>query len=328
MLLSSHRHSAKLLHHHHTSYVGLAGLLAMTALGVVISTSGWSGTSSAGNGMVTVKELVPGAPPAVAPTITSPQNGAKVNSNAVVVSGACLPGLLVAVAEGIDKLGSVSCRDEGRYTMTVSLSPGNRSLVARQYDGLDQPSPPSNVVNLTYILPDAIVGGAKSSAGSLPASTPSSSTASAPLRLSAPYHFSYQQPGETLEFLADLKGGTAPYAIQIDWGDGTQGLLSRAQVGIFSLTHNYSRSGNYAILLRASDSAGATAFFQTTLVVNGVSAATNNGAGVRSDQEQLQDYRSAFAWPLLGVLALVVGSFWLGERYDRRRYRPQPHLVS
>src|SRR6185369_7949334 len=84
----------------------------------------------------------------------------------------------------------------------IDLFEGRNDLIARIFDSLDQPGPDSNIVTVTYSN-NQFGGGAASQ-----------------LTLSSIYARRGASPGEELDWPITINGGTGPYAVSTDWGDG------------------------------------------------------------------------------------------------------------
>lgn len=331
--LSPHRHSAKLLPHRHTSYGGLTALLALVGLTLLIVSLAIVAPGNADSSSIDVNGVVPGPPPADAPDITSPTDGAQVSNQQISVSGSCTPSLTVVVTDDQSGRGSTTCDPSGSFSLTISLFSGSNPLAAYQLDDLNQSSPTSATVTVTYqpaggtSSPATLAGGANptsaATAGSS-ASSPAAPAAGVPgqFTVTAPYRFDGIQSGQSFILHGDLEGGTAPYAVHIDWGDRNQMLLSRATAGPFATQHTYTTAGRFTIRLTASDAAGLTTYYQTTAAVGG--AVPVKPTTPAKPSTVVPAYKLAIIWPLFLVACLTVFSFWLGELYTRRRERLQP----
>ena len=98
-------------------------------------------------------------------------------------------------------IGSTTCRG-GSYTLQTTLFAGANALVARVYDALDQTGPDSNTVNVTYNDAQFAQFGTVVSLTSL-------------------YARRGVNPGTSLSWPLILSGGVGPYAVSVDWGDGS-----------------------------------------------------------------------------------------------------------
>ena len=126
------------------------------------------------------------------------------------------------------------------------------------------------------------------------------------------------EPGLEITWPIEIVGGQAPYAISVDWGDGTQDVLTRLAPGSFTVKHTYKQPGgylgSYPLIIRGSDAAGHTAYLQLTTIVNAPRSSTDKGGPLN---------KLLVIWPLWIVLLLMIISFWLGERREKHIMRKQ-----
>lgn len=244
-------------------------------------------------GSIGVEGIIPSAAPTRGATITTPRNGQTFNNNPITVSGLCPSGLLVKIFDNNVFVGSVMCVN-GSYSLQIDLFAGRNDLVARVFDDLDQPGPDSEIVTVT--LNDSQFN---------PFGVPQ-------LLLTSNYAKRGANPGETLTWPIIISGGTPPYAISVDWGDGkTQDLISRDIAGTFTLQHVYDNAGTYTVTIKASDKNGLSAFLQVVAVANG--AITQKPA----EEEQKEKVITRVLWePAALFLPLIGIAFWLGRRYE------------
>jgi hypothetical protein len=242
-------------------------------------------------------------PPSDAPTISLPSNGTIFEEIPISVTGLCTDQLLIRVFRNGVFSGSAIC-DGGSYEIQIDLFPGANELVARQYDDLDQGSPESNKVNVTYAIDEPLVPGSPDAVAQ---------------RITLTTNFARRgtNPGEELVWPITISGGTGPYAVSIEWGDGDTQLLTQTTAGTFDLKHTYDRPGVYRILIRATDAKGETAFLQVVGIANG-----NIGTAGEELNEGPTVTRTRVLWqPALITLPLLATSFWLGKRYQLKKVR-------
>lgn len=244
------------------------------------------------SGAVGVEGTIPSSPPTDAPTITAPTNGQVFTTLPITVAGLCQSDLLVEVFKNGVFSGAVQCVG-GSYSLQIDLFSGRNDLVARQFDALNQASPDSNTVTVTFN-------------DSLPSSGPRISLTTAYAKRGA-------APGDTLSWPITISGGTPPFAVSIDWGDkSTPDLLSQDTAGDILLQHIYNQSGIYNITIKASDSKGQTAFLQVVGIGNGpiqqTTATARPTTGTTSNRIIILSI--AIAIPLL------LSSFWLGKKHQ------------
>ncbi len=245
------------------------------------------------SGSVGVEGTIPSAAPTQAPTITTPVNGQVFTTLPITVAGLCQNGLLVEVFKNDVFSGSVQCVG-GSYSIQIDLFSGRNDLVARQFDALNQASPDSNTVTVTFN--DSLPGGGPR------------------ISLTTAYSKRGAAPGDTLTWPITISGGTPPFAISVDWGDkSTPDLLSRDSAGDILLQHIYNQSGIYNITIKASDSKGQAAFLQVVGVGNGPiqqTAATPRPAATVTSSTRI------LIISLIVAIPLLLSSFWLGKKHQ------------
>jgi hypothetical protein len=64
------------------------------------------------------------------------------------------------------------------------------------------------------------------------------------------------EPGQPASLSASVSGGEPPYAIGVDWGDGTTSAITRSVPGEFTSAHVYESAGQFAPSLTATDAQG------------------------------------------------------------------------
>lgn len=278
----------------HSKLTGLmvTGAVVTMLVGLVTLTGLRQSTSAATtkSGAVGVQTVIPGSPPSRGATIAVPGNGTSFTTTPITVSGVCPTGLLVKVFANNIFVGSVVCSN-GSYSLQVDLFGGRNDLVARVYDALDQAGPDSNTVSVTFSDAQFVQFGSKVS-------------------LSSVYAQRGAPPGTELEWPVELSGGTGPYAVSIDWGDGSPtDLFSQASSGTLRLKHIYKIPGIYRVIVKVTDSNGSTAFLQLVGQATGAIQDNKKGRDVITEKEVLW-------WPALTMLPLMLVSFWIGRKYE------------
>ncbi|MET1033279.1 MAG: hypothetical protein ABWX94_02160 [Candidatus Saccharimonadales bacterium] len=245
------------------------------------------------SGSVGIQGKIPSEPPKIAPTITTPTNGQSFSQTPITVGGLCTKGLLVKVFSNNVFIGSVDCTN-GSYSLQVDLFSGRNDLVARIFDQFDQAGPDSNVVTVTFndnqfnpINGEQFI-------------------------LTSNYARRGANPGQSLTWPVILDGGTGPYAISVDWGDGkASDLISTQFAGTIDLQHTYDSAGIYKVTVRATDKNGLTAFLQLVGVANG--AITTN---VDPETNKAPTITRVLWLPAGLCVILIFVAFWLGRRYE------------
>ncbi len=303
--LIHHRHSGKLRPHEHTSYLPLALLLVAVGFLLTVYTA-YAASPGPESGSIGLNGTVPGKPPTTAPTIDRPTTSQRFSTSPITVTGSCPKGTLVEIFKNNIFAGSVPCDASGKYTLDIDLLIGQNVLVARVYDDLNQPSPDSNKVTVTY---DAL----PAQAGPLT----SLDFGGAQLLLNTDAVFRGVFPNQNMKVPIDILGGTPPYALNVQWGDSSNKVVPRKNNLSFTLDHVYSRAGTYQITIQGSDANGRVAFLTVAAIVNGqpsLAATSEQGSGGVSNGVLA---RLLTLWPLYTSVVAIAISFWLGERREK-----------
>lgn len=233
-------------------------------------------------------------PPTQGARISSPSSGQAFSDSPITVEGICPNDLLVEIHDNGVMVGAVMCKN-GQFSVQVSLFVGQNELSAMVYDNTDQPGPASNIVTVTY-------------------NSTSFSAFGELVRLTSAYSRRAESINRQLTWPVQLTGGTGPYALTIDWGDGTTAdLKSQATSGAFDISHTYKRAGIYNVNVKVVDKNGVSAFLQLIAVANGEAVPQNtsqnsgSSAAVAANQKVM--------WIPIAFLGLLLPtSYWLGRR--------------
>ena len=277
-------------------------LAALFCLVMVTPVSALTNPQSGSTGLV---GTIPSPPPSTGATISSPTNGQSFTSQPTTVSGLCPSGLLIEIFINNIFSGATECNN-GSYTIQVSLFNGTNVITAVDYDALNQAGPTSNSVTVTYTNSATSVG---------PGITVTTNYA----KLGA-------DPGKVLSWPITISGGSAPYAISVDWGDGQPPeLLSEAFPGTFNITHTYSEAGVYTVAIKATDTQGDVAYIQLVGVANGKisqpSGSASNSSPSTSKKGGLNVTDSTIIIIASIVVLVAVVTFWLGRKHELKVIR-------
>lgn len=245
------------------------------------------------SGSVGVEGRISSPPPTVGARITVPSNGQVFSNLPIRVAGTCPSGLLIKIFKNEVFGGATQC-ENGSFSMQIDLFSGRNELVARVYDSLDQAGPDSNTVTVTY-------NDGRPGAGT---------------RVSLTSNFAKRgaNPGQSLTWPIILSGGNGPYAISIDWGDGTPvDLVSREFPGTFDIKHVYDKPGTYNIIVKAVDNNGDVAYLQLVGVANG--PLSQDEAGGTDGDGGGQTVKILWQ-PAAILIPFIISTFWLGKKYQ------------
>jgi hypothetical protein len=304
--LHEHRYTGRILHHHKTSR---SWLLIVTLLGggLLLSVSGVAlADPPPVSQSFNVFAQVLGPPPATAPTIDVPTTGQTFDTIPITVSGTCTTGLVVKITSNNIFIGSAPCV-AGTYSLQADIFVGINDLVAVQYDQFNQGSPPSNTVTVTY-APKPVPVTTQPKGGGAATTGPKQviPTKGNQLIITSNKFYIGAQAGSRFTVPVNITGGTTPYAISWDWGDGTD-LQAGGLPGAYEYAHTYTYPGRYTLGITVVDGTGQRGFLQITVLVTGLIHTTAH-----------LEFPSGLllAWPLYILLLLIVLAYWAGERHE------------
>ncbi len=261
-------------------------------------------------GAIGVTAVVEGPAPTTGARILSPRSGSVVTNIPLTVSGICPSNLIVSIVKNDVFAGSTACSPDGAFSLPIDLFDGQNTLVARVQDAIGQNGPDSAAVVVTYNSP-AFLAGVPAALGKQ-------------LFLQAPFATQGTSVGTKVTWRFRIVGGTAPFAVSYDWGDGKSDLASVSSEGEIAHDHVYDRPGNYRVVVRVTDTRGNSALMQVVTVVagetKGAATAGSSGDGMRPGL--------LLSWPLYGFATLMVVSFWLGERRELGMLRRRGQLLE
>ena len=332
--LSHHRHSGRLLAHHHTSYPVLAMILLL--VGVLLNSTSHvakaATISDSGSYQVTAAYL--GPPPSSAATIDAPIDGARITATPIRVSGSCPSDTYVTLTRNGVTSGSVLCSLANTYSLQTDLFSGANAMQAHVFSKFNVAGPASNSVTVTYNAPAAVSNGSTAPSS---ASSSASSAASAgsgvgePLLLKSNFQYIGHNLGQPVAYQYEIIGGTAPYAVTINWGDGTTKTLSLAASGPFSVNHTYEKTSqhqsSYTIVANASDVQGHQTIVQLLAIVNDrPTVPLASAIGSNSGDNLFQQLRNIlkYIWPTYGIAVLMIAAFWFGELRELKLLHVKP----
>jgi hypothetical protein len=339
--VASRRHTGHVLPRRTTSYP----TLAMIVLCVGVFLISWTRTVTANQGSYTVNASVPGPPPSVPATIDAPDDGSQFTSAPITLSGTCPLNTYVGLTRNSFSSGVALCDASGNYQLTTDLFKGTNQLIVYDYSFTDAQGPASNMVTVYYTPPTppnpppnsgGTTGSASGSGKTSKASkstlynplSPAAANLPEPLLLKSNFTFMGYYVGQPAAWQLEVEGGTAPYAVDAEWGDGHQQLYSQPQAGTISLQHVYAKTGgyhgSYVVKITATDAAGNQTFLQLMAIVSPkpktlpATGGTTTGNGVNLLGGINFGHVVGLAWSGYGVVLLMLISFWLGERRELR----------
>lgn len=313
--LSPHAHTGKRIVHERTSYAVLA--LLLFGVGIMLSfytvhaaDYTWTRPLPAG-GSIGLTGTMPGKPPTIGATITTPTDGQRYTSSPIELKGTCPANTLVEIFRNDIFAGSTICDEKGKYTITVDLLSGANAFIARVYDALNQSGPDSNKVTVFFDFTAQAAGGIRSLDSGV-----------APMIIITDAVYRGIFPDKEMSMPINILGGVPPYAINVLWGDTKNNLYPRADNQQFRAAHVYAKPGIYQVALQATDSQGRVAFLTVAAIVNGQPDPVAETTAKAATPMLLA------LWPLYTAAVATVISFWLGEKRERHQLVAHGQLLT
>ncbi|MFZ2544851.1 MAG: hypothetical protein WAW80_02655 [Candidatus Saccharimonadales bacterium] len=240
--LRHHKHTGKLLPHKHTSYrvlflLMLAPIIMMALVGQLATAVDYQVTA-----------VVPAVMPDGAPVITSPKDNSSINSGQVQITGTCptsQPLVIIAIYDNDVLAGSGQCMADGTFSVSITLYVGNNTIVAIMHTMTGQIGAKSTIININR------VSSIHQSFG-------------IPLRIIGSDVFLQISADGGVVWRGQVVGGVAPYALKIDWGDGTTDSYEITDQAEQMFPHTYKDRQFYKVIISVVDANGDAQSIQTT----------------------------------------------------------------
>ena len=304
-LLSHHRHTAKLLPHHHTSWPFVVLLLLM--VGVVLAQA----TFQARAADLAVTAAADGPLPPAAAVITSPQAGDTIQDIPLLVAGTCTAPYVVRLYRNQVFSGSAQCQTDNTFTIQTDLFEGKNELEARIFNFADKEGPAPAKVVVTY--------GSTTTNSDTP-----TEAVEGPFLLTTNQFFKANQDKQRIDWTFGITGGAGPYNAEVDWGDGEKSTVEKVDGTSFSVSHDYAKSlesrAYYKMQVTAEDISARAAHLQVFAVLNYSTTAVPGGSLSASQGPTLpilppvgMSKNVTYIWGAYTATSLMAISFWLGQ---------------
>lgn len=211
--------------------------------------------ASASDLAVTAK--VPAPMPKDAPVITKPVDGSIISSNTVVVSGICpiiKPAVIIVIYVRDAIAGSTPCSADGKFSVQVTLGLGMQEIIAQVVTITDDIGKSSAGVTVLRAIP--------SEPSRADSGVPTDETLQAlPSMLGIVTNNRFVPIGAdgNAKWRGSFAGGTLPYKVSIDWGDGTAGNYGVNDESEQVFSHRYDSQRFYDIVITVTDANGGSA---------------------------------------------------------------------
>ena|SRR5579862_9060516 len=246
------------------------------------------------------------------PVINSAINGQTYHTVPIEISGTCpTNAAYVEISRNGFMSGSAICQN-GLFDPEVDLFVGKNVIEAEAFNSTDDEGPASAPVTIYYQPPT-----------SSPAlqTSPTAAPPSMPLKLTTDFVYKGYYTNQQVQWPLEISGGSAPYAVNVEWGDGQNSVISRAAAGQFQISHTYKVPGgfhnSFTIKVQISDVNGNYTYLQFFVIVSPKTPA-NTGSIFTKAPPTITGYRLWLwaAWPLYATILLMALAYKLGEREE------------
>jgi hypothetical protein len=232
--LQHHHHTGKLLHHRHTSYRAIFGLLAIVGvfmLGLAYVQHAAVNAFSVG---ATVHVPVPHTPA----TVVKPVDGASVPSGDTMIIGSCplvVPAPIIVITIDNQPAGSAACNTENNFSFSAHLAAGQHQIVTTPYTVDGDKGPESAPLSIT-------------SQGTAAANTLGDTLTTTGL-------FSTVDSNRNVTWSGTITGDQKSYTLLLEWGDGSYDSYT-VEPGPRSFHHRYAQLASYNMTVGIKDASG------------------------------------------------------------------------
>lgn len=260
-------------------------------------------------------------------TITSPADGTHFSAVPITVEGSCpTNAAYVEIFRNGLMGGSGICSAGGTFSLSTDLFDGRNDLTAHSFNITDDEGPVSTAVSVFYDAPPPPV--LDTGQPNLPeqASQNASSAVQkhkkAPLTLKTSFVYKGYYIGQQVDWPLEVSGGSEPYALNVDWGDGKNSIISRKTSGQFTISHVYATAGgykgSYIVKVQASDTESAYSYLEFFVIVNAKEAVPGIGNIYNKPPPTIGGLRHLLwiAWPVYVLVILMAVAYKLGEREE------------
>jgi hypothetical protein len=309
--------------------------LLLLCVGVLLIGSTLQGQAASNTTVSATVEAPELTEPAV---IAQPTDGTVFNTTPITVSGSCPDNSYVELSRNGQFSGVALC-NSNVFQIQSDLFDGNNQLLAQDYNTTDEAGPAGTPINVTYNAPALLSTSSSSSAASASSATqaPAESKAITPPVITSQFQYQATNAGQVFTTTINIDGGTPPYYVTVNWGDGSSTNYTFNTDPTFEISHTYLAAGNFVIIAKAVDAKGVKTTVQLVAIIHaplvtktkahviGGIASPISPSAVSSFFRSVKHYLWV-AWPSYLIVVALVFSFWLGEheelRLQRRRKQP------
>lgn len=276
-----------------------------------------------------VTAVVPYDPPTTAATIESPANNASLSTNSVVIVGTCeilIPASIISIWNGTTLLGSTTCLVGGNYSLSVALYSGINVLIAKS-SNINSLYGPDSTPTIVIYTPNTSISPAPDPTPQPTPLTPPVGPANNPqssgeLLITSPSPFGVSDNNNFVTITLNVSGGSNPYILLINWGDGSTQSQQINNGGEYIFSHSYEKPANYTVLATVTDSIGQNKSFSWAVTSKQVPTNQNHESSSKPDDKKESNSSKLFFYGLLIALLAIVSLiiFLFGRYYQSKKF--------
>lgn len=300
-------------------------ILVLLCIGVLLCFLTWQTVAST----IFVSATIPAAPLTVGAEINYPTDNEYFTETPINLSGICEVNSYIKLYDNGLFSGVAWCSSMDSFVIQTDLYSGENTLVAQDYNVTNQEGPVTPAITVNYVPSVSSGSSSNSTSGSQTTSTSvttqNSTTPVMPVVLTSDFQYQTFVTQQAFTWQVSVSGGQPPYTVLINWGDGTTSTQYYNTDPLINLKHVYKKAGYYAIKVTTSDSTGRSRLLQlaaliklpnsTGILTKTSTASTNNKPVPEITSPLYNNFKYLLLiWPAFIIIALMVLSFWLGER--------------
>ena len=273
------------------------------------------GTQLARADTYNVSATVPYDTPSTAATFASSLSGLNSPTRVVHLNGTCqyvYPASIVAIYRQGILIGSTACAVANIYQLDVSLQDGQNALLARTYNMNGIYGPDSAVITISYTPPAVVTPGVTPQAVIQNASSDLSIVTQSPFQVVDATH-------KTVRVSVIVDGGTTPYTIELNWGDGAFESKQVSTSGTYTFEHEYAKPATYQAKARVTDVLGASREQSFVVVSPGPLAEASSGQPTKVVVVESAKKGPPIYWYIFGGLVSLGIGILIGVLISRHR---------
>jgi hypothetical protein len=285
-----------------------------------------------------VNAVVPYPVPSQAATITSPVAGT-VHVAQQTVTRSCQaanPPIVVSIWRDGSLLGSGVCTS-GTYNIPIILAQGSNQLIAKtaNVDGQYGPDSDTVVVALTQpVVVQPLPPSVQQPSSPEQQVTATNAGSLAGLVVATEKPFTLLGSGKNATVQVVVKGGQEPYALRINWGDGSVEMHSISLAGEYEYAHTYQNAKSYSAIMSVRDVRGAFSQYAHAVIATQPTALQSKETASKQSQTSVDSHavsiwtKLLYGFLLIFVLFFLLSSYWPCWRRANRYYENNANKIA